>query len=93
MLVSQIMKRDFFAVRPGDQIEDTAKKMRENHVGLALVLEEGLVKGILTEKEIVNTMAAMYGEAVLPSETPINDDGNRCCYFNDVQAELLLGLS
>ncbi len=94
MVVSEIMQKDFFTVQPTESLEETAKKMREKQLGTALVLDEGHVKGILTEKEITkaidNSGAVLRGD-VINRKPAINDDGNRCCYFNDVQVELLLG--
>lgn len=92
MVVSEIMQKDFFTVKPNESLEEAAKKMREKQLRMAVVLDAGHVKGILTENEI--TKATDYSRAALAGdvdrEPTVRDDGNRCCYFNEVQVELLL---
>jgi predicted transcriptional regulator len=97
MLVRQVMQTDFFAVQPTESIQEAAKKMKDKHVGIALVLEENRVKGILTELEVAKAMAAnadISGPAIEGEvsnlKPAVDDDGNRCCYFSDVQVDLLL---
>jgi CBS domain-containing protein len=98
MLVGQVMRKDFFVVRNTDVVEEAVKKMREKHVGLALVYEEDHVSGIVTEKEIEKAMAIVPDKsaqiiadaAIKPKPEQTFDDGHRCCYFNDVQIELIL---
>lgn len=96
MLVGQIMRKDFFVVQNTDVMEEAVKKMREKHVGLALVYEEDRVSGIVTEEEIEKAMAEVPNESAQVAGTavkpePAVDDGHRCCYFNDVQIDLILG--
>lgn len=99
MLVGQVMRKDFFVVRNTDVMEEAVKKMREKNVGLALVYDEGRVSGVVTEKEIEKVMAEaqdksaqiVSAEAVQSQPDPTIDDGHRCCYFSDVQVELILG--
>ncbi len=88
MLVSQLMRKNFPTVLPSDSIQDAARKMREKKAGVALVLEDDEIRGILTEMEINTAIAnSETGSAVLKGDT--KDDGNRCCYFNDVSIDLL----
>jgi signal-transduction protein with cAMP-binding, CBS, and nucleotidyltransferase domain len=96
MLVSQIMKKDFSAVPPTASIQEAAKKMKNEHAGMAIVLDKGRVKGVLTEKQVATAMTA-HTDNPQPSPAlaaaarkPSSDEGNRCCYLNEVQAELLL---
>jgi CBS domain-containing protein len=97
MLVGQIMRKDFFVVRNTDVMEEAVKKMREKHVGLALVYEEDRVSGIVTEEEIKKAMAEVPGKSAQAvagaavKTDPTVDDGHRCCYFNDAQIELIVG--
>lgn len=93
MLVKQLMRRDCLTVLPDDSIQEAAEKMRERHVGVALVFEDEKFSGILTEDEIMNAIAANSDEispAGMKKET-VNADGDRCCYFNDVMIDLLVG--
>ncbi len=88
MPVSQIMQKAFSTIQQYESIQVAADKMREKQVPVLLVLEKEHVRGILTEKEIVKAMNEGQGRAAnvaLPA-----DDEQRCCYFNDVQIELIL---
>ncbi len=99
MQVSQVMQRDFITVQSTESIQDAAKKMREKHLGTVLVLEEDHIKGILTEKELIEAMASISTTPgtfpsdvnVMSTEPSVNDNANRCCYFSDLQVELLMG--
>ncbi len=89
MPVSQIMQKDFGTIQQHVSIQAAADTMREKQVPILLVFDGDHVSGILTEKEIEK--AINEGQ-----EQPVNmhsasaDDEQRCCYFNDVQVELLL---
>lgn len=87
MQVSHIMQKDIFSVLPTDSVQKAAQKMKESRSGMLLVLEKGSVKGIVTEKEITSAMGRVSEQPT--SISAADDDGNRCCYFNDVQEELL----
>jgi CBS domain-containing protein len=89
MLVSQIMKRDFPAVPPTASIQEAAKKMKDRHIGMVLVLEEDHVKGIVTERELTKAMTTNR-DASNAAQPAAEADPNRCCYFSDVQVDLLL---
>ena len=98
MLVSQIMQRDVLTMQPTESIQEAAKRMRERHVGVVIVLEEDKFQGILTERELTMAIAANSDSAgsapsddVAKREPAVNADRNRCNYFSDVQVERLLG--
>ncbi len=84
MLVREIMQRDVLKMKPSESIQEAAKKMRENHAAVAVVVEEDEVKGIVTEWDLSIPNSAPSLSALA------TNDGNRCSYFNRVQAELLL---
>lgn len=59
MLVSDIMRTDVKAAEPDDTFADVAKVMRSNGISSVVVLEKGgKLAGILTERDIVNLVAA-----------------------------------
>lgn len=90
MLVSEIMRKDFLTLLPTDSILEAAQKMKENKVGVALVLEDEKFRGILTEREIYTALGTEA--AALEHDAPNKaDDGNRCNYFNEVLIDLLAG--
>lgn len=59
MLVSDIMRGDVKAADAQDTFADVAKSMRSNGISSVVVLEKGgKLAGILTERDIVNLVAA-----------------------------------
>ncbi len=58
MLTRQIMQKELVTILPSSTVFDAAVKMKENHVGSVLVVEEGWnLKGILTDRDIVMMVA------------------------------------
>lgn len=99
MIANQQMHRNFVTVQPMESIHAAAKKMRDCHADVVVVLEEdGRFKGVLTEKEVA--MAAMNSvdteQAADDSEKMkclidlACDDGNRCNYFSEVAIDILM---
>ncbi len=89
MPISRIMQKDFGTIQQHESIQAAAATMREKQVPVLLVLDKEDVRGILTEKEIQKAMSEGKGAAA-SKEYSSADDEHRCCYFNDVQLELLL---
>ncbi len=91
MLVSQVMQKDFGTVQQYESIQAAANKMREKQVPILLVLDGEHVKGILTETEIREATSSSDGQryATNPDSVSAGDE-QRCCYFSDVQVELLM---
>jgi CBS domain-containing protein len=59
MLVSDIMRTDIKSAEAEDTFADVAKAMRSNGISSVVVLEKGgKLAGILTERDIVNLVAA-----------------------------------
>lgn len=75
--------QDLVCVSPTDLVSDAAGQMQGNHVGSALVLENGLVKGIFTGSNMINRVIAAgldpkntkVGEVMTPD--PV------CLHYND----------
>ena len=99
MISSQLMHRDIVTIRPIESIRAAAKKMRDRHADMVVVLEDdGRFRGVLTEKEVI--IAAMNSwdaeQAVDDSAKRKDlldfayDDGNRCNYFSEVAIDLLM---
>jgi len=51
--VGDIMTRDFVSARPDIFILDAVKLMVKKRVGSLILQDEGILKGILTEKDIM----------------------------------------
>lgn len=51
--VNEVMTADPRTVEPGDTLVDAARHMRDGDVGAVVVVQEGRVTGILTDRDIV----------------------------------------
>jgi CBS domain-containing protein len=58
MQVGDIMHRDVKTARPGDTFADVAKVMRLHGISSVVVLDGTKLQGIVTERDIVNLVAA-----------------------------------
>jgi CBS domain-containing protein len=59
MEVRDGMSKLVLSVGPGHTLRDTARMMRERHVGAAVVMDpEGAGPGIITERDILNSVGA-----------------------------------
>jgi CBS domain-containing protein len=56
--VGEIMSRELLDVEPGLPLAEAAGRMDERRVGAALVLSEGRLAGILTERDVLRAVAA-----------------------------------
>jgi len=99
MISSQLMHRDIVTILPMESIQTAAKKMKDKHADVVVVLgDDGRFRGVLTEKEVI--MAAMNsGDTELTADASATrkdlidfacDDGNRCNYFSEVAKEVIM---
>ncbi len=59
MLARQLMQKDVITVLPSSTVHDAAVQMKEHHIGSVLIVEEDRkLRGILTDRDIVMTIAA-----------------------------------
>jgi CBS domain-containing protein len=58
MQVRNLMRREVFAVRPGQALRDAARLMNDHGVGSAVVMEGDQLAGILTERDVLRAIAA-----------------------------------
>src|SRR5688500_17360784 len=68
--VNQVMTADPRTVAPGDPLTDAARTMLEADAGTVVVVREGSVAGILTDRDIVVRAIA---EGRDPSSTTVGD--------------------
>lgn len=57
MTASAVMSAPVIATKPGDSLEDAEKKMREEDVTSLVVIEDGMVVGILTKRDLLQPIA------------------------------------
>jgi len=53
VLVKDVVDRDLYFVEPSQPVADVAKKMAELKVGAIVVLEEGRLKGVFSERDLL----------------------------------------
>ncbi len=56
--VSDKMTRDLVTVNPMATAKDAAKKMQSENVGTVLVLDQGMLKGLVTDRQIATKVVA-----------------------------------
>lgn len=59
MKVSEIMNRNIITMRPEGTVYEAAKLMKEHNIGSVVVMEEGELKGIVTERDLITRYIAM----------------------------------
>ena len=57
MQVRNLMRREVFAVQPGQTLREAAKVMNEHGVGAAVVMDGERLAGILTERDVLRAVA------------------------------------
>jgi CBS domain-containing protein len=68
--VEQIMTRDPRTIDASDTVTDAARVMRDNDIGDVVVVENGQVSGIVTDRDIVIRAVA---EGRDPDSTPVSE--------------------
>lgn len=58
MQLKAIMKKNLVSISPAASIVEAAWKMKNKNVGCLLVAEEGTLKGVLTDRDIVLSVVA-----------------------------------
>jgi CBS domain-containing protein len=78
--VDRHMSRDLLTVEPGLPVVVVARRMVERNVGAVLVLEEGRLAGIMTERDLMRAVArglrddVVVGECMTPDPDTIAPD-------------------
>jgi len=75
--------QDLLYVGPSATVREAADRMRERHVGAALVIDEGVLRGIFTERDLLQRVVASGYDpettfvAQVMSHDPHSLDGDR----------------
>jgi CBS domain-containing protein len=70
MRIEEIMVRDVVTIDSGATLLDAAKKMREANVGMLPVVEGGVLRGVLTDRDLVVRAIAREAD---PSSTRVGN--------------------
>jgi CBS domain-containing protein len=66
--VDRHMSRDLLTVEAGLPVVTVAQRMAERNVGAVLVLEDGRLAGIMTERDLMRAVARGLGEGTVVRE-------------------------
>jgi CBS domain-containing protein len=72
-MVDRHMSRDLLTVEAGLPVVTVAQRMAERNVGAVLVLEDGRLAGIMTERDLMRAVARGLGEGTVVSECMTTD--------------------
>jgi CBS domain-containing protein len=67
-LVDRHMSRDLLTVEPGLPVVAVARRMVDRNVGAVLVLEDGRLAGIMTERDVMRAVARGLRDDVVVGE-------------------------
>ena len=70
--VIQLIKRQVIHLAPSASVREAAQLMSENHIGAMLVMDEGRLAGIFTERDVLNRVLAVGRD---PYATPLSEVG------------------
>ena len=72
-LARRHMSRDLLSVEPGVSLTEVAKRMVDKDVGAVLVMEEGRLVGILTERDVLRAVARGTAETSVVADWMTRD--------------------
>lgn len=70
VLVKDVVDRDLYFVEPSQSVADVAKKMAELRIGAIVVLQEGFLRGVFSERDVLTrvVLGKLDPEKTLVSE-------------------------
>ena len=74
MPIETLMKKEMVTADPGETVEAVARRMTNAAVGTVLLLEEGNLAGLFTERDLLNRVVAA---GMNPSSTRVGDVATR----------------
>jgi len=70
MQVQEIMTKNIIAIKSNESVLDACKKYRKNRVGSLVVMDNDIIVGIVTERDIIESMILVNGD---PKKTKVRD--------------------
>ncbi|WP_460007499.1 CBS domain-containing protein [Methanogenium cariaci] len=67
--ITTLMTRDLVSVPPGASVSASAARMAERRIGSCLVMDNGVLRGIITEQDLTRKVVAVGGN---PGEIPVS---------------------
>ncbi|MDH3654911.1 MAG: CBS domain-containing protein [Myxococcales bacterium] len=84
-IIRSLMKTEMVTVKPDDSVADAARLMAQNQVGAALVVEDGAMKGIVSERDVVTRVVA---EGKDPAATKVSEISTSAVVHVDVDTHV-----
>jgi len=84
-VIGSLMKTHMITVRPEDTVSEAARTMATGHVGAVLVVEGEVLKGVLSERDVVSRVVA---EGLDPETTTVGEVATREVFAVDVDAHV-----
>ena len=84
-VIETLMATETIAVAPGDSVAEAARRMVANRVGAVLVLDDGQVRGLLSERDVADRVVAAGRD---PQRTQVAEVATREVVTIDVSTPL-----
>jgi CBS domain-containing protein len=69
LLVKDIVDRDLYFVAPSHSVADVSRKMAELNIGAIVVLEDGQLRGVFSERDLLTRVILGHLD---PEQTPVS---------------------
>ncbi len=86
MFIREIMKRDIITTLPTTSVKEAASIMKDNKIGCVIVTENGILRGILTDRDIVCSVVAERKDA---DYTEVKDVMNTDLIFSSPDTDVV----
>ena len=63
VLVKDVVDRDLYSVEPSQSVAEVAKKMAELRIGAIVVLEDGQLRGVFSERDVLTRVVLGHLDA------------------------------
>ncbi len=87
--IAQLIKRQVIHLAPSASVREAAQLMSENNIGALVVMDEGHLVGIFTERDVMNRVVAVGRN---PDSTPLSEVMTRDLVVLGPKAEETLAL-
>jgi signal-transduction protein with cAMP-binding, CBS, and nucleotidyltransferase domain len=84
-VIGSLMKTHMITASPDSHVAEAARSMASNEVGAVLVIRDGLLEGILSERDVVTRVVAQGKD---PAKTKVSEVATRDVVTVDVATHL-----
>ena len=87
MDISNVMNSKIESIGPMDSTKEAARKMHDLHIGALIVLENGELQGIITDRDICCKVTATGRHAVITKVHEVMNRDVATCYIDQELSE------